>query len=322
VAAERPSCLNIQFAPNFAEPRVRQTGLASLKSTRIESLAPPACPGGVPLGLVFRFAPGLASRMTAYLSSIWKCRYFWMSLVQMDLRNRYRRSVLGMGWSMLHPLIMTAVLCTVFHRIFNQDVRTFGPFLLVGLCFWNFVATVVNMGCNCLFQGEAYIRQYPAPMAIYPLRTVLGAATHFLTALVVVVGLSWLMNGFGNVPALTSLLPTILLLCILGWSLAVIFGFSTAYFPDMKHLAEVGLQILFYATPIIYPPQVLRDKGLGLIADVNPLASVVTLLREPILHGRFPSLVDYGIATCMVALIFLISVTMLVKLQKKIIFQL
>lgn len=260
--------------------------------------------------------------MTAYLQSVWKCRYFWMSLVQMDLRNRYRRSVLGMGWSMLHPLIMTAVMCVVFHRIFNQDVRTFAPFLLVGFCFWNYLTAVVNQGCNCLFQGEAYIRQYPAPMAIYPLRTMLGAVVHFLIALAVVIALSWGLNGFGNAPALVSLVPALLLLCVFGWSIAVIAGFSTAYFPDMKHLAEVGLQILFYASPVIYPPNVLRDKGLGWIVDYNPLASLMELLREPILHGRLPTVSAMGVATVMVGLIFALAVVTLVKLQRKIIFQL
>src|SRR5262249_18391644 len=58
------------------------------------------------------------SIMQAYLGAIWRCRYFWLSLVRMDLRHRYRGSVLGLGWSLLHPIAMTAILCTVFHHLF------------------------------------------------------------------------------------------------------------------------------------------------------------------------------------------------------------
>lgn len=260
--------------------------------------------------------------MTSYLASIWKCRYFWLSLVQMDLRNRYRRSALGMGWSLLHPIVMTCVLCLVFHRIFNLNVVEYAPYLLAGMCFWNFITAVTNQGCHCLFQGEAYIRQYPAPMAIYPLRTVLGGMVHFLLALIVVFAVSNILRGPISPLSLLSLIPTLLLLFILGWSLAVIMGFSTAYFPDMQHLAEVGLSILFYATPIIYTAKMLREKGLGWIADLNPLGAVLELLREPLLYGQFPTLNAYLVALATVSVILVIAITMLVRLQNRIIFQL
>ena len=124
--------------------------------------------------------------MGSYLAAIWRCRYFWMSLVKMDLRTRYRRSVLGMGWSLLHPIAMTTILCVVFHTVFHQPIREYAPFLLAGLATWNYIVTATLQGCQCFFQGESYIRQYPAPLAVYPLRTALGGTVHFLIALVLV----------------------------------------------------------------------------------------------------------------------------------------
>src|SRR5207249_3522038 len=121
-----------------------------------------------------------------YFGAIWRCRYFWLSLVKMDLRTRYRRSVLGMGWSLLHPIAMTIILCTVFTRVFNVASEDYAPFVLAGLACWNFITFSTTQGCQCFFQGESYIRQYPSPMAIYPLRTALGGIIHFLLALVVV----------------------------------------------------------------------------------------------------------------------------------------
>ena len=55
--------------------------------------------------------------MVNYLSEIWRCRFFWLHLVKMDLRTRYRRSILGLGWSLLHPLAMMTILCLAFHKV-------------------------------------------------------------------------------------------------------------------------------------------------------------------------------------------------------------
>lgn len=260
--------------------------------------------------------------MSSYLGAVWKCRYFWLSLVQMDLRARYRRSVLGLGWSLLHPIAMTVVLCTVFHKLFNQDIKTYGPWLLVGICFWNFITTVTTQGCQCLFQGEKYIRQYPAPMAIYPLRTVLGASFHFLVALLVALVMQCCFNGIGSLAGLPILIPTLVLLFILGWSLALLAGFATAYFPDSHQIAEIGLQILFYGSAIITPPAFLREKGMGWIVDYNPLAALVAMVREPILSGHLPPPATTALACLTVCVMAGAAVYTLVRLQQKIIFQL
>ena len=260
--------------------------------------------------------------MSQYLGAIWKCRYFWMSLVRMDLRNRYRRSALGLGWSLLHPIAMTAVLCAVFSRVFGQDPFDYAPSLLVGLCFWNFISTCTKDGCQSLFQGEKYIRQYPAPMAIYPLRTALGASFHFVVALGVVLALRIAFKGFGGLAALPSLFPTLILLLMLGWSIAILAAFSTAYFPDVLHLSDVGLQILFYATPIIYPPNVLKDKGLGALVDYNPLAAFVTALRQTLLLGEVPDLATGGMLVASTVVAGAAAVVVLIRNEKTIIFQL
>ena len=227
--------------------------------------------------------------MTRYLRDVWRVRYFWLALVRMDLRSRYRRSMLGVGWSLLHPIAMTAVLCTVFSTLFQADVRTYGPFLLAGLVTWNFFVSVMNHGCQSFFQGESYIRQYPAPLAIYPLRSTLGAGIHFLLGLCVVLVLVWCLNGFSNFPALVSLVPTLLMLFVVGWSVAACMGVINVMFQDTQHLIEVLVQILFYVTPIIYPAELLQKRGLGWFVAINPAATFLELIRRPILEGTIPS---------------------------------
>lgn len=260
--------------------------------------------------------------MTKYLADIWRLRHFWLSLVRMDLRNRYSRSWLGFGWSLLHPIAMTAIICTVFHRLFGMDIREYGPSLLAGLCFWNFVTGSAVAGCHALLQGEHYIRQFPAPIAIYPLRTVLGAAFHCGLALAVVLVLRWGLKGFGDPRPLVAIVPTLALLFLFGWALATLSSLANAYFPDTQHLLEVAFQILFYGTPIIYPPEVLRSKGLAWIVDWNPLAAFLELIRAPLLAGEFPSFDAVLLATGTVALLVTASAALVARLQRTIVFQL
>jgi ABC-type polysaccharide/polyol phosphate export permease len=262
--------------------------------------------------------------MIGYMQAIWRCRYFWTSLVKMDLRTRYRRSILGMGWSLLHPIAMTIIFCLVFQHLMMPDggAAQYAPYLLAGFATWNFILTATLAGCQCFFQGEPYIRQYPAPMAIYPLRTALGGLIHFLIALAVVLITVWVINGFANVAVLWTLVPSILLLFAFTWSLAILTGFANVYFQDTQHLCEVGFQILLYITPIIYKAQLLRDRGLGWLSDYNPFAAFLDLIRVPILENQVPSGHIYTMACGTLAVVAGGAILTLVRCQRRLVFHL
>ncbi|MEN6458105.1 MAG: ABC transporter permease [Thermoguttaceae bacterium] len=261
--------------------------------------------------------------MTGYFSEIWRLRHFWLALVRIDLRNRYRRSMIGIGWSLLHPIAMTVVLCVVFSRLFGQDVRTFAPFLLTGLTLWGFITAVVMQGCQCFFQGESYIRQQPAPLAIYPLRTTLGAGFHFLLGLGIAAVLVWCVNGFGNLPALLSLVPTFALLFVVGWSLAICAGLVNVMFQDSQHLIEVLMQVLFYVTPIIYRPEMLLKRNLmSWFVRLNPFAALLELIRQPLLEGTLPSSWAVGVGLLTGFVMVAVAALALRCFEKRIIFYL
>jgi lipopolysaccharide transport system permease protein len=261
-------------------------------------------------------------RMPGYMNHIWRLRYFWMALVRVDLRKRYRGSTIGLGWSLLHPIAMTAVLCTVFSQLFHAEVRTYIPFLLAGLTFWNFIGAVVNTGCQCFFIGESYIRQHPAPLAIYSLRTTLGASIHFVLGMGIVLLIVWCLKGFGNLPAMLTLIPTLLLLFVFGWAVATFMGVFNVMFQDTRHLSEVVLQILFYVTPILYPAEMLRLRHLETAVQMNPLAAFLDLIREPLLEGRFPSMSAFMIAAVTTVASAGIAVVVLWRVERKMIFYL
>jgi lipopolysaccharide transport system permease protein len=261
--------------------------------------------------------------MVNYLTEIWRCRYFWLSLVKMDLRTRYRRSILGMGWSLLNPIAMTIVLCTVFHSLFHLPIREYALYLMTGLATWQYVLNVSKDGCQCFFLGEQYIRQHPAPLAIYPLRTALGGTVHFIMALTVVLCLAAYFNGGFPGPAqFLCLAPGVLLLFILGWSLAVLTGSFNVMFQDTQHLADVGFQILFYATPIMYKLDSLKDHPLTRLMAYNPLVAFLQMIRAPILDNRVPDVTTYATAIISVTVLASAASLMLVRQQKRLIFYL
>jgi ABC-type polysaccharide/polyol phosphate export permease len=262
--------------------------------------------------------------MWAYAHGIWRCRYFWLMLVKNDLRHRYRRSLLGLGWSLLQPVAMTCIICFVFQTILNpgDNVAAFAAHVLAGLACWNFLLTSTLHGCQCFYLGESYIRQYPAPLAIYPLRTALAGLFHFAIATAMVLVLAWVVMGFGNLLVLPVILLSVAILFVVTWSLAVLAGFANVYFQDTQHLCEVGFQIMFYMTPIIYPESLLRNQDLGWVARYNPIRALIDLVRKPIVEGQLPGPGTWLMATLTAAVLATAAGYVLARCQKRLIFSL
>lgn len=262
--------------------------------------------------------------MGDYLQRIWRCRYFWLSLVKLDLRERYRRSVIGIGWSLLRPVLSAVILCMVLQRIFHcADWWIYTPELLAGLVCWDFIVGATKQGCHCFLRGESYIRQQPAPLAIYPLRAALGEMIHFLMALGVVLAMVWCLQGFRNVPALIYLIPTLVLVFFFAWSLALLAGAANVYFQDVQHLTDVGFQVLFYLTPIIYRPEDLGDGRLGFVVKhCNPLVPFLRLFRETILEGQRPAMATFAAAAAVVTLLITAAACICARMERRLIFHL
>jgi len=258
-----------------------------------------------------------------YLSEIWKRRYFWLALVKLDLDARYRRSFLGIAWALLQPLAYTAVMCLVFSQIFEMDLREYAPYVFTGVAIWGFISNSVLEGCHSILAGEKYIRSYPAPLAMYSLRTAISVALHFLILLAFTILLSWLIRGFENLAALSILVPVLMVLFLFSWALTTIFGIINVHFPDTHHLAGILLQLIYYLTPVFYPKEMFAKRGaLVTILAYNPLGYLVELVREPVLYGRIPPLADFLVAINTAVVLAGLAIFLLVTNERKIIFSL
>lgn len=264
--------------------------------------------------------------MLKYWATVWRYRHFWLSMVRMDLKVRYRRSVLGIGWSLMHPIMMTVVFCLVFGAFFkNADWRSYGPYFLAGQTLFNFVRDCAWSGCYTFFRNENYIRQCPLPLTIYTLRTVLGAGIHFMISLGVTLAAVFVLLPDVRLQVLSILwvlFPGLLLLFLFCWSVSVLCSYMTIFFHDTVQMVEVGFQILFFLTPIMYPSEMLAGRKLAVVFHINPIYVFLELVRDPILKGELPPVWVFEKAAIMVLMFGAMAVATTRWLEKKLIFHL
>lgn len=264
--------------------------------------------------------------MPGRLATVWRFRHFWLSLSGMDLRVRYRRSVLGIGWSVLHPVAMTIVFCVAFASwLGTGDWRTAAPFYLAGLAVWDVIKQSAVQGSLTFLRNEPYIRQSPLPLAVYTLRTSLGTATHFGIALgvaIVATGVLHPVDHLTPLYAVWAVLPAAALLVVFCWAVTAVCAVANVYFHDTQHLAEVGLGIGFFLTPIIYPKDRLTERGLGFVADANPVVAFLDVLREPLLTGEPPSTGTFARAAGLTAVAVAAALAALARFERRLVFHL
>ncbi len=262
--------------------------------------------------------------MIRHLSAIWTFRYFLFAVVRLDLRMRYKRSMLGVGWSLLNPIAMSAVFVIVFTQLLGGgNFREYAPSLLLGMAIWGFLRDSAVVGCHALISNEAYIRQSPLPLGLYPLRTVLGLAIHSSIAFGVALGvLCFFRGGFAPLGILWAVIPGLILGLLAAWGAATLFAFVNVYCQDTKHVMDIGAQMLFFLTPIFYPVEVLTKRGLGWLARINPVNLFLELIRTPLMHNEPPPaelLIKAAIGT---ALLLVFSAWVVSRMQKRVIFHL
>jgi lipopolysaccharide transport system permease protein len=201
--------------------------------------------------------------------------------------------------------------------------RWYAAFLISGMAVWEFIRNSTAMGCQALLANEAYIRQCPLPYGIYPLRTVMGTGIHFLISTTVVVVLVCVLRGdTAPLGVLWAVLPVMVLLFFFCWALATLAAFATVYFHDTAHLVEVGSQLFFFLTPIMYTREILERKGIGFLADINPVVVFLELIRTPLVTGTVPDAQVYVQAVVLTAAAVGLAAGTIGWLQKKVIFQL
>jgi lipopolysaccharide transport system permease protein len=214
-------------------------------------------------------------------------------LARLDLVRRYTSTGLGMLWAILSPLGMSLVIGAVFAKVFNQGLAEFLPYLFVNLTLWAFFVACLEGGAIAFIAAEGYIKQVPnVSLAAYPLRMAFGAFAALCFGLFAATMVTIVLGGTVNASWL-SILPALGLWLIFGIALANLSAVLNTMVRDFTYVQTVGVQALFYATPIMYPPEILVEHGLAWLLTFNPVYHLLMLVRTPIVFGDLPPMSHY-----------------------------
>ncbi len=214
------------------------------------------------------------------------------SLVEKDLKVRYKRSLLGFLWFLLKPLFSMVVYTVVFTRIlrFGGAIEHFSLFLLTGLLPWNFFAASLSASTKTLLDNQKLIRSIYFPRVALPISAVIANAIHMLMALGV---LEVLLIAFGHTPGLSIvLLPVaVLLLAAMTSGFSMMISIGNVYYRDVAQFLEVILLAWFYASPVIYPlGEGLIPVRMEAFIKFNPVAGAMEIFHSTMYYGTWPDL--------------------------------
>lgn len=257
-----------------------------------------------------------------YARSIWASRYFWWHLALSDLRSRWRRSSLGILWSVVQPLGLTALISIVFSRLLHTSFLEYAPYVLSGIIFWDFFASTVSGGALAFVQNEPYIKQCRHPLAIYTLRTAVANIAVFAVASIslLIVVLVLRPESFGWAWLAWFLSLPILLLT--AWPLATALAYVSVRFRDVPHALGLALQSLWFISPVYFDEKLFRSADLHWLVDCNPIYHLLELTRAPLLRGELPSSTNYAVSIATIAGLAAVAILIGRRLERRVLFYL
>lgn len=259
--------------------------------------------------------------MIILIKSLVEYRFVLGSLVKQDLKNKYRNSILGVGWSLLYPLGLVSIIGLVFSQIMGQSLREFVPYLFSGLLPWMFLTQCADAGTMTFLNAEGYIKQTRIPIIIFPLRTALGAFVQLLISvsafLLIYLFIDIQSFNFG----MLLIIPALGLWLLFGIAVSMISGLVNTYFRDFVHIQSLLMQGLFYTTPIIYPVELLKGGRFEWLYQWNPLFYILETLRQP-LTGKEASILSWVISVIIIISMLSVALLLIKRVGRKITFRL
>ncbi len=240
------------------------------------------------------------------------------NLVSKDFKIKYRRSVLGVAWSVLNPLFTMLVLTVVFSMLLKIDVGTdFATYYIVGASMWNFFAESTSNSLTSILSSATLIKKVYIPKYIFPIEKCLFSLVNFAFTLVAVL---MVMLVRGIYPTWTSLLFFVpMIYCfVFACGVSLLLSAITVYFRDVQHLYGVLLTMLMYLTPILYNIELLDGhKIVSNVVNLNPMTHYVVYFRNVVMNNVIPSLSENLICIGIALGMFLIGSLVFKKAQRK-----
>ena len=245
---------------------------------------------------------------------LYKYRELLKSNTKKEVRGKYKHSFLGVLWSFLNPLLQILVYAIVFPLILKNNQEHYVVFLCCGLIPWNFFSIAINRSAATMLENGNIIKKVYFPREILPISVVLSEAINFVISTVIILAFV-LFDGIALTPYILFYPLILLVQCILILSISFIISAVTVYIRDLLHLITVALQLLFYATPIVYALDTIPQE-FAWILQYNPMTYIINGYRDIFLNQTAPDVKMLGILLVILTVICLLSYMAFRKLQK------
>lgn len=221
------------------------------------------------------------------LAELGRYRDLIAQLVARNIAVRYKRSVLGFGWSLLSPLLTMGILSLVFTRIFQTTAPRYPVYVFPGLLCWGFFAQTTSIITAEVVGGVELWRRVYTPRTAFAVATTLTGLVHLAAALIPLVALM-VVFGAPFTPALLVLPLITVCTALFALGVGLLVASVAGYFADAADLYQVVLQAWMYLSPVIYPRSILPESFQWLWL-LNPMTLVIESFRQPFYEGRAPS---------------------------------
>jgi ABC-type polysaccharide/polyol phosphate export permease len=223
-----------------------------------------------------------------YFTAFNKYKFLLSQLVGRDFKTKYKRSVLGVLWSLLNPLLIMIVQYMVFSELFRWDIDNFAVYLLSGTVMFNFFQESTSQALVSITSNGSLITKVYVPMYIFPLFKVISSCINLGFSLVALFAIVFIQGLSFNI---YYLLIPYGILCMIIFSIGMSFVLSSmmVYFRDTQFLYGIVLTAWTYLTPLFYPESILPDKFM-IFMQCNPMYHFIRYIRNIILDGSLPTL--------------------------------
>jgi ABC-2 type transport system permease protein len=241
--------------------------------------------------------------------------FLWQS-IKRDIHKKYQRSMLGHLWSLLNPLLMMLVLTLIFSHMLRHDIEHYSLFVLAGMLPWSFFSETVQ-GCLRSFTGNAgLLGQVRAPKYLFILSL---AFSNVYSVLLMLIPFSLIAIGQGRSLSWTLLLIPLHLVPLFMITVAASLFLATlnVFFQDVEHLTRVAMRALYFACPVMYPPDLLPAQTRALL-EYNPLFTIITSFREILYFGIPPNPITLALTWLLAVATLSVAYHFFLRLERQI----
>lgn len=227
-------------------------------------------------------------KLKGLLFGIKKYKSLIYELVIRDIKIRYKRSVLGLLWTLINPILMMTVMTLVFSNLFKFDIENFPIYLFAGNIMFSFMVEATTNALYSVTGNGSLIRKVYIPKYLFPLSKVLSSAVNLFFSFIAMM-IVMAFTGVSFTPTLLLAPVLIIYLIIFCIGLGLILATLMVFYRDVAQLYSVITLAWMYLTPIFYPASLLSDKS-QLFLSLNPMYHYIEYTRDIVLYNAVPSL--------------------------------